>query len=92
MIILPKGAFIVLQDEAQEKKNKIIVSVNKTKPKKPNTGKIIFTSEELNKYQFYRVVFRESFAEEININGKPYLFFRDFNSSIYYVSDEKRTN
>lgn len=94
MIVLPKGAFMVLQDEPIEKENKsgIILSAKPEKEKKPNTGVIVYTSEELNKYQLCRVVFRENFGEEeIEVNGKKYIFFRDFNSQIYYViTDEDK--
>jgi hypothetical protein len=91
MMILPKGAFIVKQDEIVEKEEKIAIILTmedlKEKPKKPNTGVIIFTSEELNEFQLYRVVFRENFFEKIDVGEyKDLLYFRDFNSSIFYVT------
>ena len=91
MIILPKGAFVVKQDEIKEKEEKTALiltmeSINE-KPKKPNTGEIIFTSEELNEFQLCKVVFRENFAEKIDIGEhKDLLYFIDFNSSIFYVT------
>ena len=63
------------------------------KPKPPNTGIILFTSEELNKYQLCKIVFRENFGEDITIDGVEgdLLFFRDFNSSHYYIlKDDKK--
>lgn len=95
MIVLPKGAFTVIQDEAvivKDDKPKIILSIEEVNeaPKKPNTGIIVYTSEELNKYQGCKVVFRENFCEEVNINGVEMLYFRDFESSIYYVIKDKK--
>jgi len=85
MIVLPKGAFIVKQDEIQKKTSLILTMENLNE--KPNTGEIIFTSEELNEFQFCKVVFRENFSEKIDIGEhKDLLYFRDFNSSIFYVT------
>lgn len=98
MIELPKGAFIVLQDdyieEEQEAKASLIITqedIKKTKSK-PNTGEIIFTSPELTKYQLCKVVFRENFGEtKIKIKGQEYLYFRDWDSQIFYVIiDDKK--
>lgn len=90
MIELPKGAFMVIQDDTPEKtdltKIKGLITEEMMKdPKRPNTGEITFTSKELKHYQGLDVCFRESFGEEIEIEGTIFLFFRDFNSSIYYV-------
>lgn len=93
MIVLPLGAFMVLQDEVEvvEKSDRpsLILSMSDMdrKPEKPNTGEIVFTSEELNKYQGCKVKVRLNFADPdpIEIKGVKYLYFRDFNSSIYYV-------
>ncbi len=95
MIVLPKGAFIVKRDEAVvvENKSGLILSQEDLKPKPPNTGVILFTSEELNKYQLCKIVFRENFGEDITIDGVEgdLLFFRDFNSSYYYIlKDDKK--
>ena len=79
MIVLPIGAFIVKQDEAKKS------LIERTDSKKPNTGIIVFTSVELNKYQLATVVFRENYGEKIIIDEQEYLFFRDFNSSIFYI-------
>jgi hypothetical protein len=87
MIILPKGAFIVERDKPIIKeKTALILSTEEIKPILPNTGTIIFTSEELNEFQLCKVVFRENFAEKIDVEEyKDLLYFRDFNSSIFYV-------
>lgn len=92
MIVLPKGAFVVKRDEAKvvENSSGLILDREELKPKLPNTGVIIFTSEELNEYQTCKVVFRENFSEKIDIEDhKDLLYFRDFNSSIYYVIDKR---
>lgn len=93
MIVLPEKAFIVKRDEAQVVEPKttsgIIMSQEDLKPKLPNTGTIVFTSKELNKYQLCKVVFRENFSEEIEIDGQTLLYFRDFNSSIFYVIEDE---
>lgn len=80
-IILPKGAFIVKRQEVEKKS--AIIGVEE---KKLNIGTIIFTHESLNEYQGLSVVFRENFSEEIEINGEKLLYFRDLDSSIYYVT------
>lgn len=94
MIILPPNAFMVLQDEAivEEVKPSLIYIMEKPKEllEKPNTGEIVYTAEELNKYQGCKVVFRTNFADKIMIGAQEFLFFRDFNSSIYYVLDDKK--
>lgn len=78
MIVLPKGAFVVEKDVEETQ----VYGVSKTK----NTGTIVFTSEELKQYQGCKVKFRESFSEEVDIEQlKKLLFFRDFDSSIFYV-------
>lgn len=83
MIKLPKGAFTVVREEPEKKSSIIGVEVEKI-----NRGTIMFTSEELNQYQGWVCVFREAFAETIKINGIEVLYFRDFDSSIYYVKKD----
>ena len=90
MIVLPKGAFIVLQDEAPKKeveeRASLIYSmedINKA-PVKPNSGLITFTSEELNEFQLCKVIFRENIFRyptncwivysNFNKNITPFLF------------------
>jgi hypothetical protein len=97
MIRLPKGAFMLLQDEAEIKEktaiSSLILSMDEIdkKPEKPNTGKIIFTSQELNEFHGCKAVVRLNYADPdpIVIDGISYLFFRDFESSIYYVNTNK---
>lgn len=84
MIVLPKGAFTVIRSKAEEKTTTGIYLPTESQ-KKPNFGTIAFTSEELNEYQGCEVVFRENFGEELEIEGTEHLFFRDFDSSIYYI-------
>ncbi len=84
MIILPKGAFTVIADKAEEKTKSGIILTEDIQ-EVPNSGTIAFTSEELNEFQGCRVVFRMNFAEDIEIDGTPMKYFRDLNSSIYYI-------
>lgn len=79
MIILPKGAVIVLQDEIKEG---AILGVEN---KKPNTGELIFTSKELNHLQGKKIVFRENYGEGLTIGLIEYLYFRDLESSMFYI-------
>lgn len=84
MIVLPKGAFTVIPEKAEEKtKGGLILTEDLIQ--EPDVGMIAFTSEELNEYQGMKVRFRKSFSENLNIEGISHLYFRDFNSSIYYV-------
>lgn len=92
MMILPPNAFMVLQDDPiPEEETESLIYLLKDpakKDEKPNTGRIIFTAPELEQYQLEKVVFRINFADQIMIDGKEFLYFRDFNSSIYYVITE----
>lgn len=87
MIILPKNSVIIQRDKPVESSSGIILN---TKPTKPNTGTIIFTHESLNHLQLGKAVFRESFIEEIDVEGKQMVFVRDFDSAIYYVTTDKK--
>lgn len=86
MIILPKNSVIIQRDTPVESKSGIIID---TKPTKPNTGTIVFTHETLNHLQLGKAKFRESFIEEIDVEGKVMVFVRDFDSAIYYVTTDK---
>ena len=86
MIILPKNSVIIQRDTPVESKSGIIID---TKPTKPNTGTIVFTHEALNHLQLGKAKFRESFIEEIDVEGKTMVFVRDFDSAIYYVTTDK---
>lgn len=87
---------MVLQDEPIIKEktavSSLILSMDEIdkKPEKPNTGIIVFTGSNVTKYQLHKVKFRANYAdpEEIEISGKSYLYFRDFESSIYYVTED----
>lgn len=91
MIELPKGAFMVLQDEVIKKEDKVKTSLiltledEMTVDTKPNTGMVTATCESLKKYQTKKLVFRENFAEKIMVDGTEFLFFRDWDASIFYV-------
>jgi len=80
MITLPTGSFAVKRDQA--KPTKLILG---NSVEKPNTGVIVFASPELQQYEGCSVMFRESHAEETKIQEEDLLFFRDFDSSIFYV-------
>lgn len=91
MIILPEGTFTVIPDEKQEKTKAGIILDTDTVVL-PDTGVVAFTSEDLKKYQGTKVRFRIPFAEMLEIEGVKHLYFRDFNSSIYYIieNEDKR--
>lgn len=85
--ILPKGAFIVKRDEPKESESLII---NLGPAEKPNKGTIILAGPDLQQYIYSTVVFRENYFELIDIGEeKGLLYFRDFNSSIYFIEDDK---
>jgi hypothetical protein len=95
MMILPKDAFMVLQDEAPEQtefKSSLILSMADIdkKPEKPNTGTIKYAGENAKQYIGGKVTFRANFADpmEIDMYGESLLYFRDFESSIYYVTKD----
>ena len=80
-IYLPEGA--VLVERIQEEFKGILITMNQPKS---NKGTIVATCESLKDFIGKTVVFRESFSEEIDIEDKKgLLYFRDFNSSIYYA-------
>lgn len=55
----------------------------------PDTGTIIHVGPGLDSNLLgTRVRFRESFKEEIDIEGEMLLFFRDYESSLYYVIED----
>jgi len=79
MIVLPKGAVAVKIDKPKES---IIIGVE---PEPVDIGEIVYTSEELNKYQTCKIKFRHTYAEPVNIEGKEFLYLRDLESSMYYI-------
>lgn len=95
MMILPKDAFMVLQDEAPtqtEFKSSLILSMAEIdkKPDKPNTGIIKYAGENFKQFIGWKVKFRDNYADpaEIDMYGESLLYFRDFESSIYYVTKD----
>ncbi len=89
MMILPKGAVIVKQRIEEYKNPSALIMDNiKDLDKVFNDGEIRFTAPELNHLQLMKVVFRPNFAEPINIKGVDYLYFRDIESSMYYIIEE----
>lgn len=97
MIKLPPGAFMLLQDEAEkqveQERPSLILSMGEIdkKPERPNTGTIVYTGEGVHEFQLCKAKVRLNFADPdpITIDGKNYLYFRDFNSSVYYVITDK---
>jgi hypothetical protein len=83
MIVLPKGAFMVLRKEPETKS--LIIGVEETVL---NVGEITFTAPEMVDKQGLQVVFREHFSEKIKIKGVEYLYFRDYDSGIYYATTD----
>lgn len=86
-IELPKGAYMVLPDEAKEKTSGGIILAEQDK-EPPTTGTIKFVGEGLENKLNKRVRFRGSFSEPVEIEGVMYLYFRDLNSSIYYFIND----
>lgn len=87
MIVLPKGAFIVQPDKAQEKTAGGIILG--TAQEEPNSGIIICASEEVKQHKGKKIVYRKGFAEDIEIDGQELKFFRDLDSSIYYIVENE---
>lgn len=95
---LPPGAFMLLQDEPEQteqtERPSLILSMQEIdkKPERPNTGTIVFTGEGVHEFQLCKAKVRLNYADPdpIEIDGKEYLYFRDFNSSIYYVITDKK--
>lgn len=89
MIVLPKGAVIVKQ-RIKEFKNDfgLILDDAESLNQKFNDGEIIYTAPELKHLQLKKIVFRENYAEPINIDGADFLYFRDVESSMYYIVEE----
>ncbi len=86
MIILPKGAVIVKQRvQKYESTSSLIMDDVEGLDKIYNDGEIRFTAPELVHLQFAKIVFRPNFAEAINIKGEDFLYFRDLESSMYYI-------
>lgn len=96
MMILPKDAFMVLQDEPVIKEktaiSSLILSMEEIdkKPEKPNTGVIKYAGENFKQFIGWKVKFRENYADpaEIDMYGESLLYFRDFELSIYYVKKD----
>lgn len=85
-MILPEGAFIVLADKAEEKTASGLI-LTPDAQEEPDTGIVCFVSKDLEKHKSKKVRFRKNFSEELEIGDIKYLYFRDFNSSIYYILD-----
>lgn len=80
-LYLPEGA--VLVERIQEETKSLMIAIDTPKP---NKGTVVATCDSLKDFIGKTVVFRENFSEEINIEDKKnLLYFRDFNSSIYYA-------
>lgn len=86
-ITLPKGAYIVLPDEQEDKSAGGIILGEEDK-EIPTVGTIVYVGEGLEKYLGRKVRFRGSYAEFIELDKVPHMFFRDLNSSIYYLLED----
>lgn len=76
----------MVKRQEEEKKSSLIGVETKLK----NIGEIIFTAPDVEHYKGMIVVFRENFCETIIVEEVEYLYFRDFNSSIYYAESYKK--
>lgn len=87
ILYLPKGSFIVKVDEAISESG-LFMGNN---VESLDTGTIIDTHRDLKEYVGYRVKFRAKFGELVQMpDGIEYMFFRDFDSSIYYIMYDKK--
>ena len=85
---LPPKAFIVLvQDEDIVSKTASGLFLGEKSIKK-DTGTIVAISEDKKEFLNMKVKFRENFGEEVELNGNKYLYFRDFDTSIWYVIED----
>lgn len=87
MNILPKGAFTIIKD-APIKQTKAGIFLGDTEAmNKIDTGTISLTSPELSEFQGSKVRFREQFGEPLEIDGIEHVYFRDYDSAIFYRID-----
>lgn len=84
MIILPQGCFTVIAD-AIENKTESGLYLGKSEILVPDTGTVTLASDTLKDKIGLKIRFRPGFAEEIEIDKVKHLYFRDFESSIYYI-------
>ena len=82
-IYLPADAVIVLQDKAEEKR--IGNLILPTEESKPNSGVIVASGHSFKTHIGETAIFRENFAEKITIENIEYLYFRNFEASIFYL-------
>lgn len=80
---LPDDAVIVLQNNAEEKR--IGGLIIPTDNKKPNSGVIVASGQNYRKFIDKIAIFREGFAEKLIIEDVEYLYFRNFEASVFYV-------
>ena len=87
-IFLPPGAFTILQ-RIEEYKSASSLILDATAQEelsvKHSEGTIVHASPEVEKYKGYKIFFRPGFGEPITIGEQDLIYFRDFNSSIYYA-------
>jgi hypothetical protein len=76
---LPPNAYIV-EVQKEENTNKLYGAPQLDSDK----GTIVYVSEEMKLYKDCKIVFNKSFSEDIKIDGKDYLYFRQI-EGIYYT-------
>lgn len=82
---LPDNCFIVVPDPIQEKtKSGLIISGNSSL-NVIDTGVITHVAGNLLHLKDKKVRYRQAFGENLDIDGGPHLYFRDFGASVYYI-------
>lgn len=81
-IQLPNKAFAIIQDEPALQKTGLIIDI---KTKEPDTGVVVLAGPDLQDKLDARVKVRLSHGEKLTIRGVEVLYFRDYESSIYFA-------
>jgi hypothetical protein len=84
-MILPINCFIVVPDPKKERTEGGLILTEKYDQNKVDTGVVTYTGENLSNMVGKKIRYRETFGEKIDINSVPHLYFRDFDSSVYYI-------
>lgn len=84
-IQLPEKAFAIIQDEPVTQKTGLILDM---KPKEVDTGIVVLAGPDLQDKVGVKVRVRLTHGEKMPIRGHEVVYFRDFESSIYYQDGE----
>ena len=88
-ITLPKGAVMVKQRiEKYESKSSLILDDTKELDKVYDDGEIVYAAPELQDMIGKKIKFRVNFAEFLPFQNEDLLYFRDLESSMFYIINE----